>query len=111
MVMGEDNMREGDELTSNQKQLMREMNQYAQDINSSERFTADDISNRFSDANAKTLLENNTFESMYIDNVTKPKKIGRVGSIRLGRDIGRKKKSTKPKSKRKSIKKKGCGCK
>lgn len=104
-------MRDGDELTTNQKRLMREMNQYAQDIGSSERFSVEDIATRFSDENSKVLLENETFENMYIDNIHTPKKIGKVGSMRLGRDIGRKKKITKPKPKRKITKKKGCGCK
>ena len=48
---------------------------------------------------------------MYEDYITKPDKIGRVGSIRMGRDIGRKKKSSKAKPKRKVMRKKGCGCK
>jgi hypothetical protein len=103
-------MRDGDELTANQKRLMREMNQYAEDINSKEKYTAEDIASRFSDKNAKDLLEAGTFENMYEDNVTKSKKLGKVYSIRLGRELGRSKKSTKSKTTRKK-KSKGCGCK
>lgn len=108
-------MRSGDELTINQKQLMREMNQYAEDIGDPTRFSAEDISNKFSDSNAKTLLKNKTFELMYEDNVKKPKRIGHPGTLRMSKFLDdfkedRKKKSVKSKTTRKK-KIKGCECK
>jgi hypothetical protein len=108
-------MRDGDELTINQKRLMREMNQYAEDIGDPVRFSSEDIGSKFSDANAKTLLNNKTFEAMYEDNVKKPKKIGHPGTLRMSKFLDdfkedRKKKSTKSKTTRKK-KTKGCGCK
>jgi hypothetical protein len=105
-------MREGDELSPYKKKLYREMNQYAEDAGMFQRFTPEEIHERFSEAGAKKLLSQGTFDEMYEDYITKPSNIGRVGSMRMGRDIGRKKKSSKVKPKRKIVKKKkGCGCK
>jgi hypothetical protein len=93
-------MREGDEISINKKKLMREMNQYNADMNLPKRWSPEEIDTNFSEKTAKTLISGTTFTDMYEDNVTKPDNIGKVGSIRLGRELGRTKKSTKSKSKR-----------
>lgn len=104
-------MREGDELSPYKKKLFREINQYAEDANLPTRITPEEVNERYSESGAKRAIQGKIFEEMYEDYITKPDKIGRVGSIRMGRDIGRKKKSSKAKPKRKVMRKKGCGCK
>lgn len=105
-------MREGDELSPYKKRLFKEINQYAEDANLPTRITPEEVAERYSESGAKKAIKDKVFEEMYEDYIIKPDKIGRVGSTRMGRDIGRKKKSSKAKPKRKIVKKsKGCGCK
>lgn len=105
-------MREGDELFSTKRHLLREINQYNEDMGRP-RISPEELEEQYTDDTAKAFMSSKVFEDLYEHNVKKPSKIGSVGSMRMGRDIGRKKKSSKAKSKRKVTKKskKGCGCK
>jgi hypothetical protein len=105
-------MREGDELTPYKKKFLRELNQFSEDTNSPKRWTPEEIDEKFTEAGAKRFIQEGRFGELYEDYVTKPDNIGKAYSIRLGKDVDRKRKSMRPKTKRNSSKKvKGCRCK